>query len=393
MEIVIIGGGPAGIFAALNVKNKKNNVTILERNDRIGKKLLATGNGRCNYTNLVVSSKNYNHPEFVEDLINEFKNTDLIDYFSLMGLMSTTDGNRVYPVTLKASSLLNVLIRELNKKEINVITNEKVIDIDKNFNIITENNKYKADKIIFATGGMSMPSSGSDGFSFNLLKKLGHKITDFRPALTQLKLDSKYLKHLSGVKVIGEVSLFKKDKLIDKRNGDLLFTNYGISGPPILDISVEIENFNEYYIEMPIVNNIKKDFIEKFYSSFYILSDYSLEEFLIGIVDKKFIHYITDTLRIDKNMILSSLENKDIENILKLLTKSRFKILGTNGFKNSQVTRGGVNLLDVNKNDFSSKVKKDIYIIGEALDIDGECGGYNLYFAFLSGYIVGKRLR
>lgn len=394
MEILIIGGGPAGIFAALSVKTDNNNVTILERNDRIGKKLLATGNGRCNYTNLVLSENNYNHPEFVKDLIEEFTNKDLIDYFSLMGLMSTTDKNRVYPITLKASSLVNTLIRELDRKNINIITDEKVIDIDKkSFTVITEKNRYKADKIIFATGGMSMPKSGSDGFSFNLLKKLGHSITELRPGLTQLKLDLKYLKHLSGVKVIGEVKLFKKEKLIDRRFGDLLFTNYGISGPPILDISVEVENFNDYYIEMPIVNNIGDDFVDKFYSRYYMLSDYLIEDFLMGIVDKKFIHYIIDSLRLDKNISMSNLEDRDIKNILKLLTSSKFKITGTNGFANSQVTRGGVDLSEINNRDFSSKIVDDLYIIGEALDVDGDCGGYNLYFAFLSGYILGKRLK
>lgn len=393
MNIIIIGAGPAGMVAAINAKNENNKVILIEKNDRVGKKLLATGNGRCNYTNLNLSEDNYSSPSFVKKTIDEFSNEDLINYFSLLGLESTTDGNRVYPITLKANSVLNILIYWLDKKGIDIRSNTEVKEIKKNkngFDVITNDDKIEADIVIAAFGGKSMPASGSDGKSFEILKKLGLKITELKPALTQVKLESKYLKHLSGTKVIGKAKLFKKNKEIDERNGEILFTNYGISGPPILDLSVNISEDN--FIEVPLINNVDENTVDKLYSRYYMLEDFSIEEYLMGIVDKKFIHYIIDYLNLDKNTAMNMISMADFQKIIEILLKSKFKVIGTTGFKNSQVTRGGVDLSEVNNWDYSSKKFENLYIIGEALNIDGDCGGYNLHFAFASGYRLGKML-
>lgn len=381
------------MVAAINAKNENNNVILIEKNDRVGKKLLATGNGRCNYTNLNLSEDNYSSPSFVKKTIDEFSNEDLINYFSLLGLESTTDGNRVYPITLKANSVLNILIYWLDKKGIDIRSNTEVKEIKKNkngFDVITSHDKIEADIVIAAFGAKSMPASGSDGKSFEILKKLGLKITELKPALTQVKLESKYLKHLSGTKVLGKAKLFKKNKEIDERNGEILFTNYGISGPPILDLSVNISEDN--FIEVPLINNVDENTVDKLYSRYYMLEDFSLEEYLMGIVDKKFIHYIIDYLNLDKNTAMNMISMADFQKIIEILLKSKFKVIGTTGFKNSQVTRGGVDLSEVNNWDYSSKKFKNLYIIGEALNIDGDCGGYNLHFAFASGYRLGKML-
>lgn len=393
MNIIIIGAGPAGMVAAINAKNENNNVILIEKNDRVGKKLLATGNGRCNYTNLNLSEDNYSSPSFVKETIDEFSNEDLINYFSLLGLESTTDGNRVYPITLKANSVLNILMYWLDKKGIDIRSKTEVKEIKKNkngFDVITSHDKIEADIVIAAFGGKSMPASGSDGKSFEILKKLGLKITELKPALTQVKLESKYLKHLSGTKVLGKAKLFKKNKAIDERNGEILFTNYGISGPPILDLSVNISEDN--FIEVPLINNVDENTVDKLYSRYYMLEDFSIEEYLMGIVDKKIIHYIIDYLNLDKNTAMNMISMSDFQKIIEILLKSKFKVIGTTGFKNSQVTRGGVDLSEVNNYDYSSKKFKNLYIIGEALNIDGDCGGYNLHFAFASGYRLGKML-
>lgn len=381
------------MVAAINAKNENNNVILIEKNDRVGKKLLATGNGRCNYTNLNLSENNYSSPSFVKKTLEEFSNHDLINYFSLLGLESTTDGNRVYPITLKANSVLNTLMYWLDKKGIDIRSNTEVKEIKKNkngFDVITSHDKIEADIVIAAFGGKSMPASGSDGKSFEILKKLGLKITELKPALTQVKLESKYLKHLSGTKVIGKAKLFKGNKEIDERNGEILFTNYGISGPPILDLSVNISEGN--FIEVPLINNVDENTVDKLYSRYYMLEDFSLEEYLMGIVDKKFIHYIIDYLNLDKKIAMNMISMPDFQKIIEILLKSKFRVIGTTGFKNSQVTRGGVDLSEVNNYDYSSKKFENLYIIGEALNIDGDCGGYNLHFAFASGYRLGKML-
>lgn len=394
MDIIIIGAGASGIVTAINAKNENNRVILLEKNDRIGKKLLATGNGRCNYTNMNLSEKNYSSPDFVKRTLEDFSNEDLINYFRILGLESTLDGNRAYPISLKANSVLNILIYWLDKKGIEVKTKSQVKEIKKTkkgYEVITNEETLRADVVVAAFGGKAMPASGSDGVSFEILKKMGIRVTDLKPALTQLKLDSKYLKHLSGTKVIGRARLLRDEKVIDEREGEILFTNYGISGPPILDMSVNTKEGD--IIEVPLINNLKKDSIDMVYNRYYMFPDFSLEEFLMGLVDKKFIHYIVDSLDMDKNTAMNMISMGDFEKIIGLLLKSRFKVTGNTGFKNSQVTRGGVSLDEVSPENYEAKKYKDLYIIGEALDIDGDCGGYNLHFAFGCGYRLGKILR
>ena len=394
MDIIIIGAGASGIVTAINAKNENNRVILLEKNDRIGKKLLATGNGRCNYTNMNLSEKNYSSPDFVKRTLEDFSNEDLINYFRILGLESTLDGNRVYPISLKANSVLNILIYWLEKKGIEVKTKSQVKEIKKTkkgYEVITNEEILRADVVVAAFGGKAMPASGSDGVSFEILKKMGIRVTDLKPALTQLKLESKYLKHLSGTKVIGRARLLRDEKVIDEREGEILFTNYGISGPPILDMSVNTKEGD--VIEVPLINNLKKDSIDMVYNRYYMFPDFSLEEFLMGLVDKKFIHYIVDSLDMDKNTAMNMISMGDFEKIIGLLLKSRFKVTGNTGFKNAQVTRGGVSLDEVSSENYEAKKYKDLYIIGEALDIDGDCGGYNLHFAFGCGYRLGKILR
>lgn len=394
MDIIIIGAGASGIVTAINAKNENNRVILLEKNDRIGKKLLATGNGRCNYTNMNMSEKNYSSPDFVKRTLEDFSNEDLINYFRILGLESTLDGNRVYPISLKANSVLNILIYWLEKKGIEVKTKSQVKEIKKTkkgYEVITNEETLRADVVVAAFGGKAMPASGSDGVSFEILKKMGIRVTDLKPALTQIKLDSKYLKHLSGTKVIGRARLLRGEKVIDEREGEILFTNYGISGPPILDMSVNTKEGD--IIEVPLINNLKEDSIDMVYNRYYMFPDFSLEEFLMGLVDKKFIHYIVDSLDMDKNTAMNMISMGDFEKIIGLLLKSRFKVTGNTGFKNAQVTRGGVSLDEVSSENYEAKKYKDLYIIGEALDIDGDCGGYNLHFAFGCGYRLGKILR
>lgn len=394
MDIIIIGAGASGIVTAINAKNENNRVILLEKNDRIGKKLLATGNGRCNYTNMNLSEKNYSSPDFVKRTLEDFSNEDLINYFRILGLESTLDGNRVYPISLKANSVLNILIYWLEKKGIEVKTKSQVKEIKKTkkgYEVITNEEILRADVVVAAFGGKAMPASGSDGVSFEILKKMGIRVTGLKPALTQLKLDSKYLKHLSGTKVIGLARLLRDEKVIDEREGEILFTNYGISGPPILDMSVNTKEGD--IIEVPLINNLKKDSIDMVYNRYYMFPDFSLEEFLMGLVDKKFIHYIVDSLDMDKNTAMNMISMGDFEKIIGFLLKSRFKVTGNTGFKNAQVTRGGVSLDEVSPENYEAKKYKNLYIIGEALDIDGDCGGYNLHFAFGCGYRLGKILR
>lgn len=394
MKVAIIGGGAAGIFSAL-VASEKHEVTIFERNNRIGKKLLATGNGRCNLTNVSVERKNFHGDgDFAYKIYKKFDNETAVKYFEDLGILTTTkEIGKIYPRSLTAASVLNVFLEELENRNIEVKTDKYINKIEKiknRFKIHTKEESYTFDRVIMATGGMSMASSGSDGNGYKLLKDLGHTVLETHPALVQLKLKSNFLKHLSGTKVEGVCYLLKDGKVIKERSGDILFTDYGISGPPILDLSRYVLDGN-YRLRFSIVNDLmteedKNDFLEYFYRTISS-KDMTLERFLIGILNKKFIHYVLKTLDLDRNMKIMDLDPSKSYELLKLLTESEFEIIGNNGYKNSQVTVGGISTKEINEN-MESKIVNGLYIVGEILNIDGDCGGYNLQWAWSSAYVA-----
>lgn len=398
MKIGIIGGGAAGIMAALQIKGHE--VHIFERNDRIGKKLLATGNGRCNYTNLNMGPEYYHGEErdFVKAALNYFGKEETIDFFKSHLMLSTSiENGRTYPVTLKASSVLNLFLRELEKKNNYIHTNYFLRQIEKTkdgFKLqFKDEEPFYVDRVVFATGGMSMPVSGSDGNGYRILKSLGHTLVEPFPGLVQVKLKSEFLRHLAGTKVVGEVRLIKGDKVIGKEEGDLLFTKYGISGPPILDLSRKVgENLNsKLFMEIPFVNNLQKGF-ESFAVNAFNTSDSTLGEFIEGVCDKKFLRVVEALIKIDKNTPLKEINDSLRDKIIKVLHTTRFEVEGLNGYGESQVTCGGISTEEVNSETMESKIVKGLYLIGEVLDVDGDCGGYNIQWAFSSAALCGKVL-
>lgn len=398
MKIGIIGGGAAGIMAALQIKGHE--VHIFERNDRIGKKLLATGNGRCNYTNLNMGPEYYHGEErdFVKPALNYFGKEETIDFFKSHLMLSTSiENGRTYPVTLKASSVLNLFLRELEKKNIYIHTNYFLRQIEKTKGVFKlqfkDEEPFYVDRVVFATGGMSMPVSGSDGNGYRILKSLGHTLVEPFPGLVQVKLKSEFLRHMAGTKVVGEVRLIKEDKVIGREEGDLLFTKYGISGPPILDLSRKVgENLNsKLYMEIPFVNNLQKGF-ESFAVNAFNNSDSTLGEFIEGVCDKKFLRVVEALIKIDKNTPLKEINDSLRDRIIKVLHSTRFEVEGLNGYGESQVTCGGISTEEVNSETMESKIVKGLYLIGEVLDVDGDCGGYNIQWAFSSAALCGKVL-
>ncbi len=397
MKIGIIGGGAAGIMAALQIKGHE--VHIFERNNRIGKKLLATGNGRCNYTNLNMGPEYYHGEErdFVKSALNYFGKEDTIDFFKSHLMLSTSiENGRTYPVTLKASSVLNLFLRELEKKNIYIHTNYFLRQIEKTkggFKLqFKDDESFYVDRVVFATGGMSMPVSGSDGNGYRILKSLGHTLVEPFPGLVQVKLKSEFLKHLAGTKVVGEVRLIKDGKVIGREEGDLLFTKYGISGPPILDMSRKVgENLNsKLFMEIPFVNNLEKGF-ESFAANAF-KSDSTLGEFIEGVCDKKFLRVVEALIKIDKNSPLKEINDSLRDKIIQVLQSARFEVEGLNGYGESQVTCGGISTEEVNSETMESKIVKGLYLVGEVLDVDGDCGGYNIQWAFSSAALCGKVL-
>lgn len=401
-DVAVVGGGASGILAALSASEKKAKVILLERNPRVGKKILATGNGRCNYTNVNTDISYYHsrNPEFAYGALGIFDVSRTMGFFEKLGIYpNVEDGGKVFPRSGQASSILNVLLYELENSDIKVECNMKVNSIKKSkggFEITTDDGKKIFSKcVIIACGGKAMPSSGSDGTGFKIAKKLGHNIIDVFPALVQLKLDGKFFRQIKGVKFLGKAALFSRKEKIREDFGDILFTNYGISGPPILQLSRHANTLlnvgKDAILKVSIFydktfNEMESLLKERFKNMLEKPLDFSLE----GLVNKRLIPVILRQAGVnDIKKPVKKLSQKECKNIAKILCSWEFKVTGSMGWQNAQVTAGGVDTNEVEPFTLESKIVEGLYFSGEVLDIDGDCGGFNLQWAWSSGYIAG----
>ena len=402
-NIFIIGGGAAGIVAAISARRLGANVTILERNPRIGKKILATGNGRCNYTNINTEVAHYsgNNPDFVKEILAQFTVSDTINFFTKLGISPLIeDKGKVFPRSEQASSILDVFLYELNELGVRLKTDTlvKAIHRQKGKYLITTDNgeEFIADKVIITTGGKAMPSSGSDGRGYDLAEGLGHSTVEIFPALVQLKLAGDFFKQIAGVKIVGTAELILQDKTLSQDRGDILFTNYGISGPPILQLSrlagQLLKDGAEPELKISLIDNLTAEALKNdLENRWQTKPDKPLDFSLVGLINKRLIPIILKNAGITKlKKSVSTLTPAEQARILNSLTDFRLKIRGTKGFTSAQVTAGGINTDEINPLTLESKINKGLYFAGEIIDIDGECGGYNLQWAWSSGYIAGQ---
>ena len=400
-EIAVIGGGASGLMAAITAKKSGKEVIILERKDRILKKVLITGNGRCNITNVNANISNYfgKNISSVENILNRFTPQDTMDFFNELGIVCNEENRgKVYPLSGQASSVVDALRFEAERLGIKIETEFYVRKIEKDgfkFRIYSEGRKkIEAGRVILAAGGQSYPELGSNGSGFELAKELGHSVTKLSPSIVQLKTEKYQVKGLQGIKTDVAVTAYGDNKKICTYDGELLFTDYGISGNVVFNIS----------FVMPLYKNVEFeiDFMEKFdYNELYemlkerkrILSHLTMENYFNGMINKKLGQFLSKVSGIEKlSKPVKDLNDSDIRKLCTVLKKYRVKILETTGFKNAQVTAGGVSLDEVNTETLESKIVKGLYFSGEVLDVYGECGGFNLQWAWTSGYFLGKNI-
>jgi len=377
-EIAVIGGGASGLMAAITAKKSGKEVVILERKDRILKKVLITGNGRCNITNVNANISNYFGKNIfsVENILNRFTPQDTMDFFNGLGIVCNEENRgKVYPLSGQASSVVDALRFEAEKLGIKIETEFYVRKIEK------DGFKFRI-----------YPELGSNGSGFELAKELGHSVTKLSPSIVQLKTEKNQVKGLQGIKTDVAVTAYGDNKKICTYDGELLFTDYGISGNVVFNIS----------FVMPLYKNVEFeiDFMEKFdYNELYemlkerkrILSHLTMENYFNGMINKKLGQFLSKVSGIEKlSKPVKDLNDSDIRKLCTVLKKYRVKILETTGFKNAQVTAGGVSLDEVNTETLESKIVKGLYFSGEVLDVYGECGGFNLQWAWASGYIAGE---
>ncbi len=396
-KVFVIGGGASGIMAAISAKRNGANVTILERNSRIGKKILATGNGRCNYSNKDATKKDYNHPEFVDVVFDAFGPEHTIRFFESLGIVpKVEDLGKVFPMSEQASSILDVLMYELDYRGVNVVCDalvQKIVrKIDSYTIFLADGTQFDADSVIIATGGKAMPKSGSDGIGYRLAESLGHHTTKVFPALVKLTLESPYLKHLDGVKFPGTVDLIHHQEVIQSEVGDILFTKFGISGPTILQLSRKanalLTEGEKVSIRIHLVSSLTKEDLEL---RLKIAEEKPIDFSLIGLINKRIISALLKEVGIEKqNTLVKDLRPIEIERLKSRLFNWDFPVTGFKGFDDAQVTAGGIDISEINPLTMESRLNPGLFFTGEVIDIDGLCGGYNLQWAWSSGYLAGR---
>lgn len=405
-KIVIIGGGISGFTSAITSKTNNNEVIILEGQDKPLKKLLITGNGKCNYFNeeFIFSKYHSFNEELLKNIISLENKNKILTFFKSIGIIPRIKENYYYPYSNQAISVKNSFLKEIENKNIKLKLNSYVKDIKKEndkFLVYYNDDVLVCDELIISTGGKSYPKTGSDGSGYNLSKKLGHTINKTLPALVGLKCKEPFLKKLNGVRSNATVSLFINDKLIKSEIGEVQFTNYGLSGICIFNLSSiasrSISENKKVKISINFLDKLKiknkKSFQEFILSSEYNFKKEKVSYFLDNLLNYKLTNVILEKTKIERNKLVSKLSDNEINMLFENLFSFTMNIIDTNNFESAQITSGGVSLYEINPLTFESKIVSNLYLTGEVLDIDGDCGGYNIAFAVLSGILAGESVK
>lgn len=395
-HIVVIGGGASGLISAIYAKKNTNKVTILEKNQICGKKILVTGNGKCNYWNSDQNLEHYHsiNNDLLEEIITEDNKKEVLNFFDRLGIIPKIKNGYYYPFSNQATTIKNALIKEVIRKKIDIKQDFLVTELNKNvdgFIIKGSIESIKADKVIIATGSKAAPKTGSDGFGYKLLKKFNHNIIPPLPALVQLKTMGDYLKEWKGIRTDVKVSLYENNQFIKEESGEIQLTDYGISGICVFNLS--------RYISIGLSKNKKEEIRINFLPfldsqkeniSALFKNNYPIKDQLEGILNNKLVNIILKQSNIKENQPYSDLSPHEQNTLKENLTAFKVTVIGTNSFEQAQVCTGGIPLTEINTTTMESNIIKNLYIVGELLDVDGDCGGYNLGFAWISGILAGK---
>ncbi len=396
-KAIIIGGGASGLTLAIELSKKYGgqNIGLVERLDRVGKKILSTGNGQCNFTNTDMNLSHYHSEvkDFCESAITKYSQNFVIDYFKNLGVLSIVEEEKVYPLSKQASSILDALRFKLQSLNTRIYLNSKIVKIkkDKIFEVCIENGESLfSENVILSCGGKSGSHLGSDGSSYKLFEEFGHSLTKLTPTLVQLKTETSKIKGLKGLKQKCEVKLLEDNKVVKEVLGDVLFTDYGVSGNAIFSISSYVKYINSLLIidfcpQIPS-KDLEKALLLKQKNCPYLTCEYLLG----GIINTKIASSLLRNLNICN--LNESIKDVDVKKIVFAIKNYELKIIGCLDFDMSQATRGGLNCNQFDKNTLQSKLVKGLYATGEVLDVVGDCGGYNLQWAFSSAFLVSESI-
>ena len=406
MKIAIIGGGAAGIMAAITAKrlNKNLQIDLFDANKSIGKKILASGNGRCNITNTNITSKNYigENPDFTTFALKEFDFKAFEKFCKSVGLLlDVKESGKVYPLSNEAKSVTNLLQLCLEDLSINVFSEHFIKDIEKiddKFAIKTDEFEYKDyDKVLISNGLGAAPQLNASESGLDFASKFGHSFNPTYPSLVGLQTDAIYNSKLQGVKKECNISLFVNGNLEQEIFGDVLFTSYGVSGFAILDVSqlaaLNLSSYQDVKIAINFFPKINKnDLADQIQSLFKTAPNQKAVDILTGMVSNKIAPVLLDICKISLNTKASEINAKQIKAIAYQLNQWKLKVIDTQGFGHAEASGGGVRTVEIDNKTYESKLCKGLFFAGEVLDIVGNRGGFNLHFAWASGYLVGKSL-
>ncbi len=402
-DVVIIGGGAAGMCAAINIKmhDRSISVAIIEQLSRVGKKLITTGNGRCNISNLNINLDRYHgdNVDFAEYALTTYDNYYASDFFAEIGVVFTYDETgRAYPYSLQASSVVDSLRFALDEYGVDTFLDTAVLSYFKNgsmFTVKTDKDNFVCENIIIAAGLYSGGQKlGSNGSMLKILKNAGYKTVKTTPAIVQLKTDGTVVRSLKGIKVNADVNLAVNGKTVRSEYGEVLFCDYGLSGPPIMQLSRGVDRMlGEKTITLDLMcDHTFQAVCDMLNFRVVALKERNLDEFLTGMLNKRLGQAIIKWCGLKLSDKVLTLKNSDIKQISSTIKGMKFNAIGTTGFENSQVTAGGVDTLQFDNKTMMSKKEDGLYCIGEILDIDGDCGGFNLQWAWSSAICATNAL-
>lgn len=400
-RIAIVGGGASGMYAAISAADElkkagiKAEITVFEANARIGKKILVTGNGRCNMTNSDISPLYYRgSPVLFDNIYKKYGREETLEFFANAGLYTRTDfAGRIYPMSNQASSVLDTLRAELSCHDITVCTENKINTIRKKGTGFILNSEIYADKVIIAAGGKAAPVHGSDGSGLKMLKELGIKITPLYPALTAMNVQQP-TKALKGIRAEGKITLKSGGKIIAQSSGEIQYTDYGLSGIPAMQISrFAASAIGEHKEVIAVVDALPAMETEHFKSTLLKIKKHdpmrTIEDVLTGFMPKKLGTYFASQVSVSPVRNIGSVFDNAIEKLVNVIKNNKYKIVSVRDFAEAQVTAGGVAESEIDIDTMELKNIKGMFVCGEIVDIDGDCGGYNLQWAFSSGAVAG----
>ncbi len=403
-QVIVVGGGAAGMLAAISARHRGAAVTLLERNPRVGKKILVTGNGRCNYTNIKADYRCYQgeNPEFARRALEAFDSEATMAFFAKLGVVpKVEDAGKVYPWSDQASSVLDVLLYELENCGVKVVVDAFVHRIEKagdQFCVeLADGTVVTGDRLILAPGGKAKPSTGSDGNGYDLARSLGHTVTPLYPGLVQLMLEGSFFPQVQGVKIKGTVALLDGAGALGREQGDIIFGNYGLSGPPVFQLSTLVGPLLQAgktpVLQLVMIDQLTRaELTALLQDRFRQAPGKTLVFSLVGFVNKRLIPVVLREAGFtDLKRPVGQLTVAETERLVDILTNWRLPVRGTKSWPSAQVTVGGVVTGEINPETMESKLVPGLFFAGEIIDLAGRCGGFNLQWAWSSGYLAGEK--